>query len=98
MARSQTSRVMAKKMKNPVGYNRPGYNWESSVKRYSKTGQWNYVKDGSGHAAGERWGARISPGDENNRYSKNSPSFDEGVYESKMKRQIKLDKGFEDRD
>ena len=97
MARSNVVRMLAKKMRNKVGYNRPGYNWDKSVRQYNKTGQWNFVKHGSGHKAGEQWAnARgISPSDENNRYSKNSPSFDEGVYESKMKKQLKIDEAYE---
>lgn len=43
---------------------------------------------GSGHKAGEEWGDRkdINPTSPTTKYSKNSPSFDEGVLLSKAKR------------
>lgn len=43
---------------------------------------------GSGHRAGERWGDAkdIDPTSRVRKYSKNSPSFDEGVLLSKAKR------------
>lgn len=41
---------------------------------------------GSGHRAGEEWGSikEIDPESRVRKYSKNSPSFDEGVYKYKM--------------
>ena len=41
---------------------------------------------GSGHAAGRRWGESkgIDPHSRIKKYSKNSPSFDEGVWQYKM--------------
>lgn len=79
-----------------VGYQRRDsithrkYNWNKSIKRFKKTGTFNYVKDGSGHRAGEAWGDQkgIDPQSRQQRYGKNSPSFDEGVYLSKKKRAI----------
>lgn len=70
-----------------VGYNRRGYNFNKSVRAYKKLGSWNHVKDGSGHKAGESWAASkgIDPSSRVTRYSKNSPSFDEGVYTYKQK-------------
>lgn len=43
---------------------------------------------GSGHRAGENWGdaKEIDPESKIRKYSKNSPSFDEGVKMSKAKR------------
>lgn len=43
---------------------------------------------GSGHKAGEQWGDAkdINPTSLTRKYSKNSPSFDEGVALSKAKR------------
>ncbi len=43
---------------------------------------------GSGHRAGEAWGDAkdIDPNSQIRKYSKNSPSFDEGVKLSKAKR------------
>lgn len=40
---------------------------------------------GSGHVAGENWGAKkqIDPNSRTLKYSKNSPSFDEGVWKYK---------------
>lgn len=77
-----------------VGYQRRGatshrkYNWSKSVKRYKRTGNFRTVSGGSGHRAGESWGdaKAIDPDSKQRRYSKNSPSFDEGVYLSKKKR------------
>lgn len=62
------------------------YNFKSSVKRYHKTGKLFYkgkgALAGSGHRAGEKWGEdkKIDPTSTIRKYSKNSPSFDEGVY------------------
>lgn len=58
------------------------YNRATSINRYKKTGRFTYVKDGSGHRAGEKWGAEvgIDPESTHTKYGKNSPSFDEGVY------------------
>lgn len=80
----------------PVGYQRMfstkfgdrQYNRKSSLQRFRRTGQFRYVGDGSGHLAGEKWGdaKNIDPSSRSTKYSKNSPSFDEGVYLSKQKR------------
>lgn len=42
---------------------------------------------GSGHRAGQEWGERkgIDPNSQIKKYSKNSPSFDEGVWQYKAK-------------
>lgn len=86
-----------KKGTKRVGYNRPGYSFSKSIARYKKTGKFKYVKSGEGHRAGENWGDAkdIDPQSEQRRYSKNSPSFDEGVYLSKQKRKLaeKMQKG-----
>lgn len=68
--------------KSKVGYNRKGYNFNKSVKAYKKTGLFKTIKGGSGHDAGYRWAQAkgIDPNSQVKRYSKNSPSFDEGVY------------------
>lgn len=41
---------------------------------------------GSGHRAGEKWAASkgIDPDSDETQYSKNSPSFDEGVWQYKQ--------------
>lgn len=64
------------------------YNWKASVNRFKRVGKFTYRKDGSGHRAGEKWGDQkeIDPNSTVRKYSKNSPSFDEGVYLSKAKR------------
>lgn len=79
---------MVKKM--AVGYNRPGYSWGESIKNYKKTRQFKFVKDGSGHLAGEVWADKkgIDPSSPQRKYSKNSPSFDEGVWNSKQRRKV----------
>ncbi len=79
-----------------VGYQRrdPGthrkYSRRASLRRFKRTGNFRTVNGGSGHAAGERWGDAkgIDPDSRTTKYSKNSPSFDEGVYLSKQKRKM----------
>lgn len=75
-----------------MGYNRKGYKWGKSVKAFKKTGFFKTVKSGSGHDAGYKWGdaKAIDPTSRQRRYSKNSPSFDEGVYLSKQARKEKM--------
>lgn len=64
------------------------YNFHASIRRYKRTGQILFKGNGSGHMAGEKWGddKNIDPTSRVRKYSKNSPSFDEGVYLSKQKR------------
>lgn len=64
------------------------YNRRASLRHYKRTGKFRTVSGGSGHRAGEAWGdaKEIDPNSSVRRYSKNSPSFDEGVYLSKKKR------------
>lgn len=65
------------------------YSFKTAISRYKKTGKFTYrgkgKLKGSGHKAGEEWGERkgIDPKSRVRRYSKNSPSFDEGVYKHK---------------
>lgn len=70
------------------GYNRPGYSWSKAMRFARRKGAFKTVSGGSGHAAGESWGNTkdIDPESQQRRYSKNSPSFDEGVWISKQKR------------
>lgn len=58
------------------------YNFKSSIKRLNKTGKIVTKNGGSGHLAGEKWAQakNIDPNSDSHKYSKNSPSFDEGVY------------------
>lgn len=59
-------------------------------RRFKKTGAFTYrgkgALRGSGHAAGEKWAKnkQIDPTSRVSKYSKNSPSFDEGVMKYKM--------------
>lgn len=78
--------------KKATGYQRKGYSWSKSIKRFKKTGVFKNVAQGQGHAAGESWGNKkdIDPNSSQRRYSKNSPSFDEGVYKSKQERKNKI--------
>lgn len=72
------------------------YSRKTSIGRFKKTGKFSYrgtkvgkkVIYGLGHKAGENWGDAkdINPTSQVRKYSKNSPSFDEGVYISKQKR------------
>ncbi len=65
------------------------YSFKTSVNRFKKQGKFTYrgkgVLRGSGHAAGRKWGESkgIDPDSMVRKYSKNSPSFDEGVYQYK---------------
>ncbi len=66
------------------------YNFKTATKRYEKTKKFTYrgvgKMKGSGHRAGEAWGEAkgINPDSITTKYSKNSPSFDEGVYKYKI--------------
>lgn len=70
------------------------YNRATSINRFKKTGNFTYrgtkvgkrIVYGLGHKAGEEWAAKksIDPNSRVRKYSKNSPSFDEGVYKYKM--------------
>lgn len=79
-----------------VGYQRRDavthrtYSRKASLRHFKKTGKFRTVSGGSGHRAGEQWGDKkgIDPNSSVRKYSKNSPSFDEGVYLSKQKRKM----------
>lgn len=79
--------------RDPITHRR--YSWQESVRRFKKKGYFKTVSGGSGHAAGERWGnaKNIDPNSKQQKYSKNSPSFDEGVYISKQKRKMAAQMG-----
>ncbi len=76
------------KGRDPIGH-RKG-NIETQHRRF-KRGTLTYrgkgTLRGSGHQAGERWGSQkeIDPTSETKKYSKNSPSFDEGVWQYKQR-------------
>lgn len=69
------------------GLFKKSYNRKKSIASFKKTGKFKFKADGSGHRAGEAWGAKrqIDPHSLVRRYSRNSPSFDEGVYQYKAK-------------
>lgn len=69
--------------RDPVSH-RP-YSRKVSLSRFKKTGKFAFRRAGEGHRAGETWGAQkgIDPSSKVWRYSKNSPSFDEGVHQYK---------------
>jgi len=73
-----------------VGYQRKGYSWSKAINFKRRTGHFMTLTGGSGHRAGEDWGDKknIDPESPQRRYSKNSPSFDEGVWLSKQKRKM----------
>ncbi len=77
-----------KKAGKNVGYNRKGYSFKKAMAYKMRTGHFKTTAGGSGHRAGEKWGdvKDIDPSSSQRRYSKNSPSFDEGVAVSKKKR------------
>lgn len=68
------------------GVFKKSYNRAKSIVGFKKTGTFKNKIDGSGHLAGEQWAAKkeIDPTSQVRRYSKNSPSFDEGVYKYKQ--------------
>jgi hypothetical protein len=82
------TRQVGYKRRDPISHRK--YNRAVAIRRYLKTGSFKptYVGNGSGHRAGEKWGDQknIDPNSRVTKYSKNSPSFDEGVYMSKAKR------------
>ena len=69
------------------------YSRKTSLGRFKRTGNFTYrgtkignkVVYGLGHKAGENWGEekKIDPESIATKYSKNSPSFDEGVHKYK---------------
>jgi hypothetical protein len=83
-------------MKKAVGYKARDsgthrrYSFAASIRRYKRTGRMVYRGNGSGHRAGEAWGEKknIDPDSPVQRYSKNSPSFDEGVWKYKRNRKL----------
>lgn len=76
-----------KKHRDSVSHRK--YSIRKAIARYKKTRKFTYRGKGnlkgSGHAAGREWGAKkgINPDSKTLKYSKNSPSFDEGVYQYK---------------
>lgn len=79
------------------------YNRKTSINRFKKTGKFAYrgtkvggkIIYGLGHRAGKNWGEAkgIDPTSQVRKYSKNSPSFDEGVLQYKISAKAKALKG-----
>lgn len=75
------------------------YSRKTSLNRFKKTGNFTYkgtkvggkIIYGLGHKAGENWAESkgIDSRSQVRKYSKNSPSFDEGVYKYKMSAKAK---------
>ena len=92
MATTKSTALRGYKARAPTS-NRT-YNRKTSLNRFKKTGQFTYrgtkvggkIVYGLGHAAGENWAAQkgIDPNSAVRKYSKNSPSFDEGVWKYKQ--------------
>lgn len=88
---TKSKAIKGYKGRDSVSYRR--YSRKASLKRFEKTGKFTYrgtkiggkVIYGLGHKAGESWGASkgIDPDSRVTKYSKNSPSFDEGVWKYK---------------
>jgi len=74
-----------------IGYKAKNYSYSKALAHFKKKGIFKFrgkgALAGSGHKAGEEWGAKkaIDPTSKVRRYSKNSPSFDEGVYTYKQR-------------
>lgn len=98
MTKTRTSVLRGYSRRDPISHRT--YSRKTSLNRAKRTGKFTYVGDGSGHRAGESWAAskQIDPESRTVKYSKNSPSFDEGVYkykEDKRKRAL-IEKKFID--
>jgi len=103
MKNAKTRALRGYQGRDPVSHRR--YDRKTSLRRYKKTGQFTYrgtrvggkMVYGLGHKAGEQWAEQrgIDPESRVRKYSKNSPSFDEGVYKYKMqkKQEESLKKG-----
>lgn len=75
------------------------YSFKTATNRFKRKGEFTLrgtrigktIVYGLGHKAGEQWGKekQIDPESLNTKYSKNSPSFDEGVYKYKESKKQK---------
>ncbi len=67
---------------------RKKYKREDSIAYRKRTGYFKAKIDSMGHNQGFMWAKKkkIDPSDRHRKYGMNSPSFDEGVYEYKMKK------------
>jgi hypothetical protein len=71
---------------------RKKYNREDSLAYRKRTGYYRTKIDSMGHHQGFLWAKKkkIDPLDRHRKYGLNSPSFDEGVHEYKMRLKSKL--------
>ena len=86
------------KARDPISHRT--YSRTTALNRAKKTGKYTYrgtkvggrIIYGLGHKAGEEWGAsrKVDPNSEQTKYSKNSPSFDEGVHKYKESAKSKI--------
>lgn len=94
---SKSRAIKGYKGRDSISHRR--YNFKTSRNRFAKTGKFTYrgtkvggkIIYGLGHKAGENWGETksIDPNSTTRKYSKNSPSFDEGVFKYKMSAKTK---------
>ena len=80
------------KARDPISHRQ--YDWGTAINRFKRTGNFTYrgtkvggrIIYGLGHKAGEEWAQKkhIDPNSRVRKYSKNSPSFDEGVFKYKL--------------
>lgn len=92
MATSRSTALKGFKGRDPISHRKSSR--AGQTRRFKKTGKFTYrgtkiggkVVYGLGHKAGEDWGAskQIDPNSKIQKYSKNSPSFDEGVMKYKQ--------------
>lgn len=93
MKTSKSKALKGYQTRDPISHRK--YDFGTSINRYKKTGKIVYrgkgALRGSGHRAGENWGEakKIDPESTETKYSKNSPSFDEGVYLYKQQAKAK---------
>ncbi len=70
---------------------KPKYDREKSLNYRQKTGYFKTKIDSGGHTAGYKWAmnqfkeGNLSPKTRKRKFGNNSPSFDEGFYEAKMR-------------
>jgi len=88
----ESAKVSQRKSWKGVGYeardsiSHRKYDFGRAIRRMEKTGKVEHRNDGKGHEAGFRWAQskKIHWSDPATKYSKNSPSFDEGVHQWKL--------------
>jgi len=98
-SKSKAIKKVGYKGRDPVSHRT--YSRKASLARFNKTGKFTYrgtkvgnqVIYGLGHKAGENWGEAksIDPTSRVRKYSKNSPSFDEGVWKYKESKKKALE-------